>query len=80
MLLPEKLLNQVGYYHHTTVYKEFAMTDQITIYFKPWWRPAKKFKFRRIVHSDIYHATAYERAPEFVELLEQLRCHLYDEC
>ena len=80
MLLPVKLLNQVDFYHHTTVYQEFAMTDEITIYFNPWWKLSKKFTFRRIAYSDIYSRTSYERSPEFIELLEQLRCHLYDDC
>ena len=80
MKLPEKILASINYYHYTTNYSDYNITDCITIYFKPWWKRSKAFNFRRIVHSDIYDNTTYTRSAECVELIEQLRCTLYGEC
>jgi hypothetical protein len=80
MLLPEDIIRTVNYYHYSTDYREFAIEDVVTIYFKPWWKLKKKYRFRRIVHCDMFNNTFYTRSEECVELLNQLRCHLYNDC
>jgi hypothetical protein len=80
MKLPDKLLDDVDYYHYTTEYTTFNINDIVTIHFSKWWRFKKKYTFRRIVHCDMDDNTYYTRSKECVELIEQLRCHLYNEC
>lgn len=78
MLLPEDLLNDVHYYHLDCDNKTFI--DTITLYFTPWYKIRKKFSFHRFAQIDPNDMiTVFVASAELIELIRQLREHLFGE-